>query len=261
MSFVVTVEALLAQAKQAGDVREQWANAHIDKLLRTLWQRRQRVDVPLDLALVREIVGVEFALWALPVAETTVAGQDADQVGRMIACVLARVALDHWLPEAGALVGFQIGPGYADDLFRDLESRKRPIGDWRDWLVAVQSLIETTEDRGYQSAVRLAALSCAKSMVVPSDGRRLPGKKALEGRGRHCAFAAYFDACWAWATGNDGYRAAHRIADLARIYNAPDEEISEHLDTLHTELLKSADAVVAPWANAAFDRCIGGGEK
>ncbi len=258
MSFVVTIEAMLAQARKEGASLQHYAVAYINKLQRGLWQRKNRPGHPIDLVAVKDLTDVEFALWALRVAESTVDGVDADQVGRMVACGLARVVLDQWLPEAVMLTDCQIGPGYTDDLFLDLAERRRPIGDWHDWLRAVQGLIDTTEDRGYESAVRLAALSSAKSMVVPSNLRRPPARKALETQGRFCAHAAYFDACWAWATAHEGYRAAHRIADIARPHADESDlnDIDAHLSELQTSLLNGADTAVEPWANAIFKRCV-----
>ena len=258
MSFVVTIDALMAQARQADEVRERWANAHLDKLLTALWKRKQRPGSPVDLGVVRDITNIEFALWSLPASVPTERSGNIDRAGRLVACVMARWVMDKWLPEAESLTDGLAGTGYVDDIYDTLSGYGRPLSDWLGWLGEVKNGIDAMEGEGHEAAVRLAALSCAMNMIAPSDLTRMPTKKKLEALGRHCAFSAYFDACWAWATANEGYRAAYQIASIAR-RDADWEgrqEINDHLDELHTSLLTVADPYVAPLADAAFERFV-----
>lgn len=258
MSFLVKIDALMTQARQAGDMSERWANAHLDKLLTNLWKRKHRPGAPVDLAVVRDITNIEFALWALPVSEPTTSNDNVDRAGRLVACVMARWVVDKWLPEAATLTGGLVAAGTFDDLFTDLSEGRRPLGDWHDWLCTVKAALDSMEGEGYEAAVRMAALSCAMNMVAPSDMDRLPAKKKLDPLGRHCAFSAYFDACWAWVTANEGYRAAYRLAAIARRYAdwQDFQEIDSTLSEVQTSLLTGADPHVAPLADAAFERFV-----
>ena len=260
MTFTVTLSAMKALAKQASHGRAAWAETHITALGQALWRKKLPPGAAIEFAQVREILGVEIALWSLPAAQSDYPARSIDRAGRLIACTLVIPVFENWLPETILLSDAQTGPGFVTDLARDIIDERRPLTDWHGWMLDLEALLEGV-DRSYSGCILEAALRASKSVMVRSltERRDLPSKRKLAAQGRYCAWSAYFDAAWAWSVSTVGYKAAHEIMDMAVAAGVDGEalvEIKDCLDDLNNKLIERSDAVIQPYANFAFDQYI-----
>lgn len=259
MNFHVTLDALRAHIKaQKTRHDRKLAAIRLVVLERGLWRRKRPTAARIDLELVMELVNVEFALWALPVAEPE-SGTDwtADAVGRVVAAALGMEVFGRWLPEAETLTGGHVSRRVAEQLVVEAWKESRPITEWHAWLRGIEALFECVPERGFGANAMAMALFCAQSMVVPSE-IRIPSSGRMERMGRRCAYAAYFDACRAWAVGHERYREASRMADLMAPMMRSAAPAQAALEELLDTLVGEADAAVAPVAERALRRCLRG---
>lgn len=260
MNFHVTLDALQARirAEKLRHNRE-WAASELVALQRGMWRQKCPTADRINLDQVVELVGVEFALWALPAAEPAARTDwTADAVGRVVAAVLGMEVFGGWLPEAEALTGGHVSRRVAEQLASEAVLENRSITEWHAWLRGTWALFELMPERGYCSHAMEMVLLSARSMVVPAGLKALPTPGRVAQMGRRCAYAAYFDACRAWAVGHERYREAARMAELMAPMMRSAAPAQAALRELHFTLVGEADAAVAPVAERALLRCLRG---
>lgn len=262
MSFYVTLEALAARCRP-GRAYRGVAKLRLEQLQRMLWREKVRPDRAIPLERVAELVGVEFALWVLPVAVPTVGAEwTVDEVGRVVASGLAVEAFDKWLPDVAALTDGLVSKDVAADLCMDVVWQRQPIAAWRDWAGAVEAQISGMDSHaGARAATAVRALFLARSMVSPSGQKRIPSARRIEAQGRHCAHEAYFDALSAWATGHVRYQDAWALAEKARPHMLcvnSEDPFGPVLEGIFMELLVEAERHVGATAERMLRRCLRG---
>lgn len=231
------------------------AHMNIDDIERRLWRERRDKDAPFPLALAREAGDVEFACWAL---QYSASGDPAnpgapDFYGRHLAVALVWDALT-WL-NAAERTDHELTHAHLKDMMADLADNKVAENHfrWIGWLELLEGQARAIEGE-YAGRALLAAVWCGQSIVAPAPAkpgdRHYPTPRNLARLGRRCAYSAYDNLMYAWVTANEGFRAAHEVADAAARWDGKrnvlcDLRLQEHDDWLRMQADRSLDAITS----------------